>query len=169
MRSFRNPGPRLAKVVRNRTVAALTKAFLQEDINFLVTNRIPRRQATLLIGWFSRIRSRRLTRFSVGMWNLFDDLHLDEARTREFSSLRDCFVRELRDGARRVNTNPRVITSPCDAVVGAFGSVKKGQAIQAKGFPYSLKDLLGNERLVERHQGGKFLTLRLRASMYHRF
>jgi phosphatidylserine decarboxylase len=155
--------------VRNRTVAALTKAFLQEDINFLVTNRIPRRQATLLIGWFSRIRNRRLTRVSVGMWNLFDDLHLDEAKTREFSSLRDCFVRELRAGARCVNPNPGVITSPCDAVVGAFGCVQEGQAIQAKGFPYSVKDLLGDDRLVERHRGGKFVTLRLRASMYHRF
>src|SRR5215468_2322489 len=116
MRSFRNPGPRLANVVRSQTVAALTRAFLQEDINFLVTNRIPRRQATLLVGWFSRIRSRRLTRLSVGMWNLFDDLHLDEAKTTDFASLRDCFVRELRSGARHVDRNPYVITSPCDAV-----------------------------------------------------
>src|SRR5262249_61747090 len=96
--------------VRNPAIAALTRAFLQEDINFLITNRIPRRQATLLVGWFSRIRSRRLTRLSVGMWNLFDDLHLDEAKTREFVTLRDCFVRELRDGARRINANPNVIT-----------------------------------------------------------
>jgi len=169
MRSLRNPVPRLANVVRSQTVAALTRAFLQEDINFLVTNRIPRRQATLLIGWFSRIRSRRLTRLSVGMWNLFDDLHLDEAKTTDFVSLRDCFVRELRSGVRHVDRNPHVITSPCDAVVGAFGCVREDQAIQAKGFPYSVKDLLGDDRLVDRHRGGKFLTLRLRASMYHRF
>src|SRR5262249_5510543 len=43
------------------------------------------------------------------------------------------------------------------------------QVIQAKGLPYSIKDLLGDQRLVEQHRGGKFLTLRLRASMYHRF
>src|SRR5262249_8061079 len=56
-----------------------------------------------------------------------------------------------------------------DAVVGAFGSVQADQVVQAKGFPYCLKDLLGDERLVEQHRGGKFVTLRLRASMYHRF
>src|SRR5215510_1124787 len=106
MRSFRNPA-----------IAALTRVFLQEDINFLITNRIPRRQATLLVGWFSRIRSRPLTRLSVGMWNMFDDLHLDEAKTTDFVSLRDCFVRELRSDARHVDQNPCVITSPCDAVV----------------------------------------------------
>jgi phosphatidylserine decarboxylase len=157
------------KIVLSRVASALTTVFLQEDINFLVTNRIPRRYATLLAGWFTRIRSRRLTKLSVATWNLFDDLRLEEAKTREFGSIRDCFVRELRDGARHIDQNPHMVTSPCDAVVGAFGSVKAEQAIQAKGFPYSVKDLLGDDHLVERHRGGKFITLRLRANMYHRF
>jgi phosphatidylserine decarboxylase len=148
----------------------VARIFLQEDINFLVTNRIPRRYATLLMGWFSRIRSRRLTRISLSVWRLFDDgLKLDEARTQNFESLRDCFVRELKEGARRIDPDPCVVTSPCDAVVGAFGTVFDETAIQAKGFPYRLIELLGDERLVERHRGGKFVTLRLRASMYHRF
>jgi phosphatidylserine decarboxylase len=152
------------------TASILARVFLQEDINFLVTNRIPRRCLTLLVGWFSRIRSRRLTRISVAAWRLFaDDLQFDDAKTQDFVSLRDCFVRELRDGARPIDPNPCVVTSPCDAVVGAFGAVQETQAIQAKGFPYSLMDLLNDERLVARHRGGKFLTLRLRSSMYHRF
>jgi phosphatidylserine decarboxylase len=155
--------------MQSRTVAALTRVFLQEDINFLVTNRIPRRYATLFVGWFSRIRNPLLARVSVAVWNLFDDLHLDEAKTRNFESLRDCFVRELREGSRQIDPNPSIVTSPCDAVVGALGLVEEDRAIQAKGFPYSLYDLLGDERLVERHRGGRFVTLRLRASMYHRF
>lgn len=152
-----------------RTASVLTDVFLQEDINFLVTNRIPRRYATLLTGRLSRIRSPRLTRVFVSIWNLFDDLRLHEAKTRNFASIRDCFVRELRDGARQIDPDPRAVTSPCDAVIGAFGSVHDHQAIQAKGFPYNLKDLLGGDDLVQRHGRSKFLTLRLRASMYHRF
>ena len=157
------------KAVYRRAASALTHVFLQEDINFLVTNRIPRRYATLLIGWFSRIRSRRLTSICVATWSLFDDLRLEEAKTQDFESLRDCFARELRVGARRIDPNPYVVTSPCDAVIGAFGSVQADQAIQAKGSPYLVKELLCDERLVERHRGGKFVTLRLRACMYHRF
>src|SRR5215831_14680957 len=152
-----------------RAASALTRVFLQEDINFLVTNRIPRRYATLLMGRFSRIKSRRLTKICLTIWNLFDDLRLEEAKTQDFESLRDCFVRELRDGARHIDPNPCVVASPCDAVVGAFGTVQADQVIQAKGSPYRVKDLLCDERLVERHRGGKFVTLRLRASMYHRF
>ncbi len=152
-----------------RAANVLARAFLQEDINFLVTNRIPRRYATLFMGWFCRIRSRPLTKISLAAWSLFDDLHLEESATRNFRSIRDCFVRELRDGARPVEMDPCLITSPCDAVVGAFGSIHENQLIQAKGFPYSVKDLVGDESLIERVRGGKFITLRLRASMYHRF
>ena len=152
-----------------RAASALTNVFLQEDINFLVTNRIPRRYATLLAGWFGRIRSRRLTRICVATWSLFDDLRLEEAKTQDFESLRDCFVRELRDGVRHIDPNPRIVTSPCDAVVGVFGSVRADHVFQAKGSPYLLNDLLCDERLVRRHREGKFVTLRLRASMYHRF
>jgi phosphatidylserine decarboxylase len=153
-----------------RTASVLTRIFLQEDINFLVTNRIPRRYATLLMGWFSRIRSRHLTRISLAVWRLFaDDLQLEEARTQDFESLRDCFVRQLRDGARQIDPDPHVVASPCDAVIGAFGSVQEQRAIQAKGFSYSMNELLDDRSLVERHRGGKFVTLRLRATMYHRF
>ena len=148
----------------------MAAVFLREDINFLVTNRIPRRYATLLLGWFSRVRSRRLTKASIATWRLFaPDLELEEARNQNFVSLRDCFIRQLREGARPLDPDPRAVTSPCDAVIGAFGTTKTDQVIQAKGFPYNLIDLLNDKQLVAKHQGGKFITLRLRSSMYHRF
>jgi phosphatidylserine decarboxylase len=75
----------------------------------------------------------------------------------------------LREGARCIDPSPYIVTSPCDAIVGAFGCVREHEAIQAKGFPYSVKELLGDEELIDRHRTGKFITLRLRASMYHRF
>ena len=41
--------------------------------------------------------------------------------------------------------------------------------LQAKGFPYTLADLLGDEELARYYRGGEFVTLRLTSSMYHRF
>jgi phosphatidylserine decarboxylase len=155
------------------TVAALSplgRFFLQEDLNFLLTNRIPRRQATLLMNWFSRIESRTLARLSIAVWQLFaDDLRLDEAKRADFTSLRDCFVRELRPGARPIHPDPDVLVSPCDAVVGARGRIEGTRVYQAKGFPYGLADLLGDRDLTERHKDGLFVTLRLKSNMYHRF
>jgi phosphatidylserine decarboxylase len=152
------------------TASAFARFFLQEDLNFLLTNRIPRRQATLFMGWFSRIESPMLARLSIAIWRLFaDDLRLHEARQSEFTSLRECFIRELRPGARPIHRDQRVLVSPCDAVVGAHGRVEGSRVYQAKGFPYSLLDLLGDRDLAERHRGGLYVTLRLKSNMYHRF
>ena len=41
--------------------------------------------------------------------------------------------------------------------------------LQAKGFPYPLIDLLGDQELVDTYRNGQFATLRLTSSMYHRF
>jgi phosphatidylserine decarboxylase len=148
----------------------LARFFLQEDLNFLLTNRIPRRQATLFMGWFSRIESPLLVRLSIAVWRLFaDDLRLDEAKRTDFRSLHECFVRELRPGARPIDPDPDVLTSPCDAVVGALGRIEGTRVYQTKGFPYTLLDLLGDRSLADRHRDGLFVTLRLKSNMYHRF
>jgi phosphatidylserine decarboxylase len=148
----------------------LAQFFLQEDLNFLVTNRIPRRLATRVMARFARIRSRRLTRWSLRVWQLFaDDLRLDEALEPSFESLHECFIRRLKPGARPVDPDPEVLVSPCDAVLGAHGSVADARLIQAKGLDYTLGDLLGDARLAERHCDSTFITLRLQSNMYHRF
>ena len=65
--------------------------------------------------------------------------------------------------------DPDILTSPCDALVGACGGVRGGTVLQAKGFPYPLIDLLDDDDLVRYYHGGQYVTLRLTSSMYHRF
>jgi phosphatidylserine decarboxylase len=150
--------------------AWLQRVVLQEDLNFLLTNRIPRRLATRCMGWFSKLPTGPLTRVTIALWRLFaPDLDLGEARQQRFRSLHDCFVRELKPGARPIDPDPLVLTSPCDAIVGAHGRVCGTEVFQAKGFPYRLEDLLGCADLVARCRDGVFVTLRLKASFYHRF
>jgi phosphatidylserine decarboxylase len=147
----------------------LARVFQQEDVNFLLTNRIPRRLATEFMGWFSQIEQPLVRELSIGVWRLFADLDLDEARKQEFSSMHDCFIRELKPGARPIDVDPSVLVSPCDAFVGACGRIDGTQLIQAKGFPYTLQDLLADPELVELYRNGQYVTLRLTSSMYHRF
>jgi phosphatidylserine decarboxylase len=147
----------------------LTRIFTQDDLNFLLTNRIPRQLATRFMGWFSKIESPTLARLSIATWRLFADLDLDEAQTQRFNSLHACFTRQLRTGARPIDADKEVLTSPCDAIIGASGQIHEGELIQAKGFTYSLQDLLPDPELVERYSDGQYVTLRLTACMYHRF
>ena len=144
--------------------------FQQEDLNFLLTNRLPRRVLTQFMGWFSRLQHPLIRIPSLWLFRLFaDDLELAEAKKRSFLSLHDCFIRELKATARPIDPSPRTVVSPCDAVVGASGQVKEEELFQAKGFPYRLPDLLHDPELVRRYANGRYVTLRLKASMYHRF
>ena len=141
-----------------------------ERLNFLLTNRIPRRYATLLMGWFSRIEQPLVRRLSLKVWEAFGgDLRLHEAERDDFKSMHECFTRRLKAGVRPIDRDSRTVVSPCDAVVGAHGPIRGTQVFQAKGFPYALEELLGDERLVEKYRDGVFATLRLKSNMYHRF
>jgi len=147
-------------------ISALTQ---QEDLNFLLTNRIPRAALTRFMGWFSKIEQPLVRDLSIACWRLFSDLDLSEARKTDFKSLHDCFTRELKPGMRPPDPDASIVVSPCDAIIGAFGAIADSELFQIKGAPYSLLDLLGDPALVEAHRNGRFITLRLTSSMYHRF
>lgn len=141
-----------------------------DTFNFLVTNAIPRRSASRFMGWFSRIEQPLIAAASIRALAFFaGDLRLDEARADRFRSLRDCFTRQLRAGARPIDRTPGTLVSPCDGIVVACGAIEDGTLVQAKRRRYSLGELLADPALVERHRRGSFVSLRLTAAMYHRF
>ncbi len=141
----------------------------QEDLNFLLTNRIPRQMLTRMLGWFSQIEQPWVRDASIATWKFFGDLDLRDAKKQRFSSMHDCFTRELKEGARPVAQDADCMTSPVDAIVGAHGPVCESAVFQAKGFPYTLQDLLGTDENLDEWRNGYFVTLRLTSSMYHRF
>jgi phosphatidylserine decarboxylase len=152
-------------------IAALVEKLTRHDgANFLLTNRIPRRALTRFMAWFSRIEQPFVRDLSIGTWQLFGgDLNLHEARQTTFRSLHDCFVRELKVGARPINTEPGVVVSPCDGIVGASGIIQGRELVQAKGITYTIDDLFADSMLAREYRGGSYVTLRLTSTMYHRF
>jgi phosphatidylserine decarboxylase len=147
----------------------LRRLAQQEDLNFLLTNRVPRLLLTHAMGRFSRIRSRMLTRLSIALWRRFTELDLSDAAQTQFGSLHECFTRALRPGARPFDARAGVLASPCDAIVGACGPVQGTQVFQAKGYPYRIDELFGPTQDVSPFVGGSYVTLRLTSAMYHRF
>ena len=147
----------------------LRKIFGQEDINFLLTNRIPRMTLTHFMGWFSKIEIPWVRDASIAAWKLFTDIDLSEAKKQAFTSLHDLFIRELQPGARTFDSDATAFVSPCDGIVGAMGQIVDGQVYQAKGYPYSLAELLGPHESASEWQDGLFMTIRITSAMYHRF
>lgn len=156
--------------LRRALVQVLARVGAQEDLNFLLTNRLPRRLATRFMGWFSRIEQPLVRDLSIATWRLFCDVDLSDAREARFGSLHDAFIRALRPGARRIEADPAILTSPSDAILGAHGRIEAGRLFQIKGLSYRLADLFGDDAdLARAHEGGAYATLRLTAGMYHRF
>lgn len=147
----------------------LDRLLQQESLNFVLTNRLPRVALTRFMGRFSKVRQPLVRDVSIALFKFFGGLDLSEAKKQRFDSLHDCFVRELKDGARPFDADPQVICSPSDGIVGGYGRIAGDELLQIKGMPYSLTELLGSKELAAQHQGGTYVTLRLRASMYHRF
>lgn len=141
----------------------------RDELNFLVTNRIPRHALTLAFGRFSRIRSPWLAKASIALWQRFGSLDLRDAKKTRFDSVHDCFTRELRPGARMVDADPAALTSPSDGIVGQCGAVQGTRVFQAKGYPYDIAELFGSAEAAEPWRDGCYVTLRLTAGMYHRF
>ena len=163
--------PRLAgEINRSVTVrSVINRLTQQEDLNFLLTNRIPRRLATRFMGWFTHIEQPLVRDLSIAVWRFLAEVDLSDAEKKQFASVHDCFTRALRDGARPIDFDPNTLVSPCDAIVGACGVIAGTELLQVKGRPYTLKDLFGDSDLVDVYRDGCYATLRLTAGMYHRF
>lgn len=149
--------------------SSVLRIAAQEDINFLLTNRIPRLALTRFMGWFSKLENPLVSRTSIALWRFFCDVDLTDSRHATFESLHSAFIRSLRPDARSVDPDPSILASPSDAIVGAFGKVTGGEAFQIKGFSYSIADLVGDASEAKEFEGGWYITLRLTAGMYHRF
>lgn len=148
---------------------SILRLVQQEDVNFLLTNRIPRRWFTMFMGRFSRIEHPLVRDLSIAVWRFFGDLDLSEAKAGAFRSMHECFIRELKPGARQIDPDPSILASPSDGIVGACGTVEDDVLFQAKGFPYRLHDLMCDPKLEDRYRNGTYVTLRLTSNMYHRF
>jgi phosphatidylserine decarboxylase len=158
-----------APKLRRGARAAVMRLLMQEDLNFLLTNRLPRRFATQAVGRIARIEHPAIRVPAIALWRWFAGVDLSDAATTRFRSLRDGFTRALRPGARPFDPDPAVVASPCDAIVGAHGRIDGERLWQVKGYPYTLGELIDDPALVARFRDGSFVTLRLTAAMYHRF
>lgn len=148
---------------------SLRSLVMQEDLNFLLTNRVPRILLTRIMGRLSAIEHPWVVAASIRTWRLFTDLDLSEAEPRRYRSLRECFTRQLKPGMRPFSHDARTLASPSDGIVGACGRINDDLMLQAKGMPYRLSELLGPTQDGGAFEAGQYVTLRLTSAMYHRF
>lgn len=83
-----------------------------------------------------------------------------------FTTFGEFFARDLRSDARPIDTTPGALTSPCDGVVRALGTLE-GAGFEVKGRRFSAHDLTQRSGWWDHEQGG-FVVTYLSPADYHR-
>lgn len=133
---------------------------------------LPRYALTAIVHRVARIRlpgvKNRLIRNFVQTFKV-ELTDVDADVPDDFASLNAFFTRELADGARPVDDDPRAIASPADGTLSAAGLIHSGRVFQAKGLDYTVEDLLTVDTARSAaFLHGRFATIYLAPYDYHR-
>ena len=122
----------------------------------------------VLMGRLSPIECRFLSPAAIGLWKMFSDLDLSDARKSRFVSFQDCFIRELKPGARP-SPGPRDTGEPLRRHRRGVRDHRSWHRAAGERFPYTLTELLNDASFAQVYEGGQYVTLRITPTMYHRF
>lgn len=132
----------------------------------------PKKLGSAVVGWAAErtlpvsLRGPVLGRFARA-YGL--DLGEAEHPLADYPSLQALFTRRLKAGSRPQDPEaPGYVNSPVDGRIIASGRIEAGRAIQAKGLPYGIAELLKHDPDAGRFEGGHYLTIYLSPKDYHR-
>ncbi len=95
-------------------------------------------------------------------------IRMSDFQKKDYKSFNDFFIRKLKPGARKIDTNKNVVISPGDGKIQAWGNIGY-QYFIVKGYRMNLHDFLRNDSLARVYHDGSLILLRLSPADYHRF
>jgi phosphatidylserine decarboxylase len=95
-------------------------------------------------------------------------INMSDFQKEDYTSFNDFFIRKLKPGARKIDTNKNVVVSPGDGKIQAWEDIDY-QYFIVKGYRMNLHDFLRNDSLARVYANGSLLLLRLSPADYHRF
>jgi phosphatidylserine decarboxylase len=132
----------------------------------------PKKVGSAVVGWAAgRTLPGGLRTRVLGTFARAYGLNMAEAEhpLQDYPSLQALFTRRLKAGLRPQDAPAAgFVNSPVDGRIVGAGRIVGGQAIQAKGLPYQINELLKQDPEARRFEGGYYLTLYLSPQDYHR-
>ena len=133
---------------------------------------LPRFWLTSLVYRLTRVNTPVIKDFLISRFVRLYKVAVDEVELSvpdDFATFNDFFIRELKAGARPIESDPHAVVSPVDGIVSAAGRINGNSIFQAKGLDYTLEDLLATDLQEARsYIDGSFATIYLAPFNYHR-
>jgi phosphatidylserine decarboxylase len=133
---------------------------------------LPKHLLSRLVGKLAAARAGALTQILIKGFIKAFNINMQEAmheKPSAYDTFNAFFTRPLKDGIRPIVEGDNILCHPVDGKISQFGDIIGDKVFQAKGHDYSLTTLLGGKpELAECFKGGKFATIYLAPSDYHR-
>lgn len=94
------------------------------------------------------------------------EIPLTREQANQFRTYRNFFLRQRDD--LQIDPDPDHFISPCDSLLSAY-TIDENSSFSIKGSRYRVCDLLEDESLAKKYEGGICLIFRLCASDYHHY
>ncbi|WP_254917561.1 archaetidylserine decarboxylase [Fibrobacter sp. UWH1] len=130
---------------------------------------LPKNAASRAFGAITRLRLPVISKVARNIFCSYYKLNMEEAEypLEHYRNISELFIRHLKPGVRPIADTE--IVSPVDGVLSQTATFdEKQELIQAKGKTYTLKDLLRDDEMAKRFEGGAFATIYLAPFNYHR-
>jgi len=108
-----------------------------------------------------------LIRYYLSRYNV-DLTEYVESNPKKYNSFNSFFTRALKPEARPCEKNPQTIIQPVDGTISQIGKIESGRIFQAKGYDFTVSELLGSHDSAQPYANGHFVTLYLSPKDYHR-
>lgn len=111
------------------------------------------------------------TRFSTFLIAPFiqkNKIDMKEYKKVDYLCYNEFFTREIKEGARLIEENEKLLFSPCDSKV-TYYKIEKNKGFKIKNSVYTVEDLLEDVDLAKQYENGTILIFRLSVDDYHRY
>lgn len=91
-----------------------------------------------------------------------------EQNIKSYRSLHEFFIRTLKKEVRPIDADPASVISPVDGFIEDVGEIVEARNILVKGQVFSIKEMLGNDKVYKKYDGGTYIIIYLSPRDYHR-
>ena len=132
---------------------------------------LPHRALSRIVYWATRWTWQPWKDFLIG--KIIQNYNVDMAEAQladplAYPSFNAFFTRALKPGARSAPADTNAIACPADGRISQLGAIHSDRIFQAKGFDFSVAELLGDAAAAAPYMNGHFITVYLSPRDYHR-
>ncbi|QJC35251.1 phosphatidylserine decarboxylase [Enterobacteriaceae endosymbiont of Donacia proxima] len=145
---------------------------MKKKIYLYIQRYLPKLFITNIFGYLSKKKLNFITTFFIFLFIKIYKINMKETKYPNifyYKTFNAFFIRKLDMFNRPIDNNKNHIIHNSDGIINEIGCIKKNKLFQFKGCKYSLYNLIGNNKYINKiFSNGNFINVYLSPKNYHR-